>query len=129
MSGGFGTRLRPLTINLPKPMVPIANLPMMEHVARLLVRNGITDITSLLYFQADKIKDHFGDGSGLGAKMSYAQPDDDYGTAGAVKYALEGADEPVLIISGDLLTDFDISEAITGQPQAIASRGGSPNPS
>jgi len=112
MAGGFGTRLRPLTINLPKPMVPIANIPMMEHVVSLLARHNLTDITSLLYFQADKIKDHFGDGSEFGVKMSYAKPDDDYGTAGAVKYALEGSDEPVVIISGDLLTDFDLSQAI-----------------
>jgi mannose-1-phosphate guanylyltransferase/phosphomannomutase len=85
---------------------------MMEHVVSLLRRNNITDITSLLYFQADRIRDHFQDGSAFGVAMKYAQPDDDYGTAGAVRYALDSADEPVLVISGDLITDFDLSEAI-----------------
>lgn len=112
MAGGFGTRLRPLTINIPKPMVPIANLPMMEHVVSLLVKHGITDVTSLLYFQPEKIRNHFKDGSAFGVNMEYVQPDDDYGTAGAVRYALSDPNEPVLIISGDLLTDFDLSEAI-----------------
>ncbi len=112
MAGGFGTRLRPLTINIPKPMVPIGNLPMMEHVVSLLKQHNITDITSLLYFQSDTIRDYFKDGSAFGVDMKYAKPDDDYGTAGAVRYALGDAEEPVLIISGDLLTDFDLSEAI-----------------
>ncbi len=112
MAGGFGTRLRPLTINLPKPMVPICNLPMMEHVVQLLVKHGITHVTALLYFQPNIIRDYFGDGSKFGVDMHYAQPDDDYGTAGAVRYAVPKATEPILIISGDLATDFDLSEAI-----------------
>ncbi len=112
MAGGFGTRLRPLTINVPKPMVPICNAPMMEHVVALLKRHGITEITSVLYFQADAIRDYFGDGSAFGVSMSYAKPDEDFGTAGAVRYALTDASEPVLVISGDLATDFDLSEAI-----------------
>lgn len=113
MAGGFGTRLRPLTINLPKPMAPVANRPMMEHVVSLLAKHGITDITSLLYYQADKIRSHFGDGHAFGVRMEYAQPQEDYGTAGAVRYALESVDEPVLVISGDLVTDFDLDEAIS----------------
>ncbi len=112
MAGGFGTRLRPLTINTPKPMVPIGNLPIMEHVVSLLAKHNITEITSLLYFQADKIKDYFKDGSKFGVTMNYAIPDDDYGTAGAVKYAVGDTDEPVLIISGDLITDFNLSKAL-----------------
>jgi mannose-1-phosphate guanylyltransferase / phosphomannomutase len=112
MAGGFGTRLRPLTINVPKPMVPIGNLPMMEHVVALLKRHGITDISALLYFQPEKIKDYFGDGSRFGVHIGYIQPDQDYGTAGAVRFALEQADEPILIISGDLVTDFDLTSAI-----------------
>lgn len=120
MAGGFGTRLRPLTINIPKPMAPIGNLPMMEHVVSLLVKHGVDSITSLLYFQADHIRDYFGDGSAFGVSMDYVQPDDDYGTAGAVRFALENTDEPVLIISGDLVTDFDLSEAITWHRQKQA---------
>ncbi|MCK4606490.1 MAG: NDP-sugar synthase, partial [candidate division Zixibacteria bacterium] len=112
MAGGFGTRLRPLTINLPKPMVPVGNLPMMEHVVSLLARHGVSQITSLLYFQGDRIRDYFKDGSALGVSMDYVETDDDYGTAGAVRYALETALEPTLVISGDLVTDFDLTEAI-----------------
>lgn len=112
MAGGFGTRLRPLTINMPKPMVPIGNIPIMEHVVSLLAKHGITDITSLLYFQPDEIKNYFGDGSLFGVKMDYCLPDADYGTAGAVRYALSNADDRVLVISGDLITDFDLSEAL-----------------
>ncbi len=113
MAGGFGTRLRPLTINLPKPMVPIANIPMMEHVVGLLVKNGITDITALLYFQADIIRDYFKDGKNFGVNIDYVQPDEDYGTAGAVRSALRVIDEPVLVISGDLITDFNLTDAIS----------------
>ncbi|MBD3404368.1 NTP transferase domain-containing protein [candidate division GN15 bacterium] len=113
MAGGFGTRLRPLTINLPKPMVPIGNIPIMEHVISLLARHGITDITSLLYFQPDEIKNYFGDGSRFGVKMDYCLPDADYGTAGAVRFALGDSQDRVLVISGDLITDFDLSEAIS----------------
>lgn len=122
MAGGFGTRLRPLSINVPKPMVPIGNIPIMEHVVSLLARHQITEITSLLYFQPDEIKSYFGDGSDFGVKMDYCLPDADYGTAGAVRCALKSADEPVLVISGDLITDFDLTEAIAwhGEQRAEA---------
>ncbi len=112
MAGGFGTRLRPLTINLPKPMVPVGNLPMMEHVVGLLARHGITDVTALLYFQAETVKEHFKDGRAFGVTMNYAQPGEDYGTAGSVRYALDSFSEPVVVISGDLITDFDLTAAI-----------------
>jgi len=112
MAGGFGTRLRPLTINVPKPMVPIGNLPMMEHVISLLKTHNITDITSLLFFQPDQITNYFKDGSDFGVRMSYCRPDEDFGTAGAVRFALELATETTLIISGDLITDFDLTAAI-----------------
>jgi len=111
MAGGFGTRLRPLTINIPKPMVPVANLPMMEHVVNLLKRHGFEDIISLLFFQSEVIKNHFKDGRKFGVKMEYLQPDQDYGTAGAVRYAADFCNETVLVISGDVLTDFDLTSA------------------
>lgn len=112
MAGGFGTRLRPLTINLPKPMVPVGNIPIMEHVVSLLAKHGITDITSLLYFQPDEIKSYFGDGSAFGVRMDFRLPEADFGTAGAVRYALRETNDRVLVISGDLITDFDLSEAL-----------------
>jgi len=112
MAGGFGTRLRPLTINVPKPMVPIGNIPMMEHVVGLLKKNGFTDLISLLFFQAEEIKNHFKDGRAFGVKMDYLQPDDDYGTAGAVRSAESFIDSTIMVISGDVLTDFNLEEAL-----------------
>ncbi|MCU0427206.1 MAG: sugar phosphate nucleotidyltransferase [Candidatus Kapabacteria bacterium] len=112
MAGGFGTRLRPITMNLPKPMVPMMNVPMMEHIVNLLKKNNITDIVSLLYFQPEKITSYFGTGSNFGISMKYMQAMADYGTAGAVRYAQEHLTDRFIVISGDVLTDFDLGAAI-----------------
>lgn len=112
MAGGFGTRLRPLTNNLPKPMVPMANKPMMQHIIELLSRCRITDLVSLLYFHPETIENYFGDGSGFGVKMTYISASDDLGTAGSVRNAKAYLDKSFLVISGDLLTDFDLLRAI-----------------
>jgi len=113
MAGGFGTRLKPLTINRPKPMVPVANRPIMEHIVNLLKRHGITDLVSILYFQPEHIMRYFGDGSAFGVRMEYATAEADYGTAGAVRAAWELLrGERVLVISGDVLTDFDLTAAL-----------------
>ena len=77
MAGGFGTRLRPITEKLPKPMAYVANRPMMEHVVRLLSRSGITDLEVLLYFYPDKITSYFGDGSHWGVRMNYIGAESD----------------------------------------------------
>jgi mannose-1-phosphate guanylyltransferase / phosphomannomutase len=113
MAGGFGTRLKPLTINRPKPMVPVANRPIMEHIVALLRRHGVTDLVSILYFQPEHITSYFGDGSRFGVNMQYVTAEADYGTAGAVRNAshLLG-DDSVIVISGDVLTDFDLSAAM-----------------
>jgi mannose-1-phosphate guanylyltransferase / phosphomannomutase len=113
MAGGFGTRLRPLTAHLPKPLVPVGNVPIMEHIVRLLKRHGFTDLTVLLYFLPDTITGHFGDGSAWGVNMIYVTPTADLGTAGAVKFAVGEGDEPVLVASADVLTDFNLAEAVT----------------
>lgn len=114
MAGGFGTRLRPLTISLPKPMVPLVNQPMMAHIVNLLKEHGLNDLTSLLFFQPDAITSYFGDGTAFGVRMQYTRAEADYGTAGSVRNATEqhGIKERILIISGDVLTDFDLSAAI-----------------
>jgi Nucleoside-diphosphate-sugar pyrophosphorylase involved in lipopolysaccharide biosynthesis/translation initiation factor 2B, gamma/epsilon subunits (eIF-2Bgamma/eIF-2Bepsilon) len=112
MAGGFGTRLRPLTIHIPKPLVPVGNVPIMEHTVRLLKRHGFTDLLVLLYFLPETITGHFGDGSRWGVRISYATPTADLGTAGAVKFAAGELGEPVLVISGDVLTDFDLRAAV-----------------
>jgi mannose-1-phosphate guanylyltransferase/phosphomannomutase len=112
MAGGFGTRLRPLTLNIPKPMVPLGGIPVMEHLVKLLKKHNFKDITALLYFQADQIKSHFGDGSAWGVKMNYVMAEADFGTAGSVKNAQKYLNERFLIISGDVATDINLTEAV-----------------
>lgn len=112
MAGGFGTRLHPLSINLPKPMVPLCNRPIMLHIVDLLKKHGITELVMLLYFQPETIKKFFGDGSEYGVNITYVTPLEDLGTAGAVKAAARHLDERFMIISGDLLTDFDLTAAL-----------------
>ena len=111
MAGGFGTRIQPLTNSRPKPMLPIINKPMMEHTMMTLRDLGIKEFIVLLYFKPQIIKDYFGDGSDFGIKISYVVPDEDFGTAGAVKLAEDLiGDENFIIISGDLVTDFDFQK-------------------
>src|SRR5512139_2642140 len=112
MAGGFGTRIHPLTINLPKPMIPLINRPIIEHIITLLKRHGISDLVLLLYHQPEIIKKYFGDGSEFGVRITYVTPLDDFGTAGAVKAAAKHLTERFLIISGDLLTDLDLTAAL-----------------
>ncbi len=112
MAGGFGTRLRPITNNLPKPMVPLIIKPMMEHIINLLKFHNITDLVVLLFFQADSIKNYFQDGKRFGVKIEYILPTEDFGTAGAVKLAENHIDDTFLVISGDVLTDFDLNRAV-----------------
>jgi mannose-1-phosphate guanylyltransferase / phosphomannomutase len=112
MAGGFGTRLRPLTTHIPKPLVPVGNVPIMEHTVRLLKRHGFTDLLVLLYFLPETITAHFGDGSRWGVRISYATPTADLGTAGAVRFAAGELGESILVISGDVLTDFDLQAAV-----------------
>ncbi len=112
MAGGFGTRLRPLTCNVPKPMVPIANKPMMEHVVELLKKNEINDVLSILYYQPGVITNYFGNGENFGIKMSYVFAATDLGTAGSVKNAENLLKENFIVISGDVLTDFNLQKAI-----------------
>ncbi|MDR3347412.1 MAG: NTP transferase domain-containing protein, partial [Helicobacteraceae bacterium] len=112
MAGGFGTRIAPLTNSVPKPMLPVLNQPMMEHIILQLREVGIREFVVLLYFKPEIIKDYFGDGSRLGIKIDYVLPDDDYGTAGAVKKAQHLLNEPFIIASGDLVTDFDFKKIV-----------------
>ena len=111
MAGGFGSRLRPLTCNVPKPMVPMVNRPIMEHIIRLLRTHKITDIIVTLFYQPELITDYFGDGSRLGVKLHYLKAEADYGTAGSVRNAANLIDGRFLVISGDVLTDFDLTGA------------------
>ena len=112
MAGGEGTRLRPLTSNQPKPMLPMANVPMMEHVVNLLRQHGFEDIVVTVAFMANAIRTYFGDGSEFGVRMVYATEATPLGTAGSVRNARDELDERFLVISGDVLTDIDLSEVV-----------------
>lgn len=113
MAGGSGTRLRPLTCDLPKPMVPVLNRPIAEHIVNLLRRNGITEVIATLHYLPDVMRDHFQDGADFGVQMTYAvEEDQPLGTAGCVKNIAELLDDTFLVISGDSLTDFDLKAAI-----------------
>jgi mannose-1-phosphate guanylyltransferase / phosphomannomutase len=112
MAGGEGTRLRPLTSNLPKPMMPLANKPMMEHVVDLLRRHGFGEIVVTLAFMPDAIRTYFGDGSEFGVHIQYATEEVPLGTAGSVRNAADALDERFLVISGDVLTDIDLDKVV-----------------
>jgi mannose-1-phosphate guanylyltransferase/phosphomannomutase len=112
MAGGEGTRLRPLTCCQPKPMVDIANKPVMEYTIELLKKHNIDDIAVTLQYMPDHVKDYFGDGREFGVKMKYYEEKTPLGTAGSVKNAEELLDDTFLVISGDALTDINITEAI-----------------
>ncbi|MEU0568255.1 mannose-1-phosphate guanyltransferase [Nonomuraea sp. NPDC005983] len=113
MAGGEGTRLRPMTANQPKPLLPVVNRPIMEHVLRLLKRHGVTETVVTLQFLAALVRNYFGDGDELGMSLQYATEDVPLGTAGSVKNAEDRLrDDRFLVISGDALTDIDLSDMI-----------------
>ena len=112
MAGGEGSRLRPLTTNVPKPMLPVANRPLMEHIIDLLKRHRITDIVATVQFLSPVIRNYFRDGSDLGVSLSYATEEVPLGTAGSVRAAQEFLSGPFLVISGDALTDLDLDAVI-----------------
>jgi mannose-1-phosphate guanylyltransferase/phosphomannomutase len=112
MAGGEGTRLRPQTSNLPKPMLPLVGRPMMEHIVSLLRRHGVHDIVVTVAFLPDAIRNYYGDGSELGVRMVYATEETPLGTAGSVRNARQELDERFLVISGDVLTDIDLTSVI-----------------
>lgn len=113
MAGGEGTRLRPMTSSMPKPLLPVANRPIMEHVLRLLKRHGLSETVVTVQFLASLVRNYFGDGEELGMELTYANEEKPLGTAGSVKNAEEALrDDSFLVISGDALTDFDLSDLI-----------------
>ncbi|HEY3143099.1 MAG TPA: sugar phosphate nucleotidyltransferase [Acidimicrobiales bacterium] len=128
MAGGEGTRLRPLTSNAPKPMMPIVNRPMMEHIINLLKQHGFDDIVVTVAFLANHIRNYFGDGSELGVRMVYATEETPLGTAGSVRNAMDELTERFLVISGDVITDIDLSQIVRfhEEREAVATIGLTP---
>ena len=112
LAGGKGTRLRPLTVYTPKPIVPVLNRPFLPYQIEILARAGITEIVLSLSYQPDKIEDMLGDGSEYGVKLSYVTEPSPMGTGGAYKFAAEAIRETTVVLNGDILTDVDISALI-----------------
>lgn len=114
MAGGEGSRLRPLTLVRPKPMLPVVNRPVLGHILYLLKQHGIVDVVITLQYLANQIQDYYSDGHLLGMHIEYVTEEAPLGTAGGVKFAhpLLADDEPFLVISGDALTDFDLTALV-----------------
>jgi mannose-1-phosphate guanylyltransferase / phosphomannomutase len=112
MAGGKGTRLRPLTYHMPKPMVPLLQTPVMEYSIELLKKHGITEIAVTTGYLGEDIKQYFGDGSSWGVSLIYFDEISPLGTAGSVKNAEVFLDDTFVVISGDILTDFDLIDGI-----------------
>src|ERR671916_225623 len=108
LAGGKGTRLRPLTVYTPKPIVPICNRSFLLYQIDTLRAAGITDITLSLSYQPHKIEQVLGDGSDYGVKISYAVEPQPLGTAGAYKFAADLIREPTVVFNGDIVTDLDL---------------------
>ncbi len=122
MAGGEGTRLRPLTSNQPKPMVPIVGKPCMEHILELLRLHGFEDVVVTVAFLPQAIRSYFGDGTSLGINIQYSVEETPLGTAGSVRLASDALDDTFLVISGDALCDIDLKQH-RRVPQAEGRRG------
>jgi mannose-1-phosphate guanylyltransferase len=109
LAAGLGTRLRPITYEMPKPMVPVLNRPVMEHIVRLLARHGFTETIANLHWFPELIRDHFGDGSDFRVDLSYSPEEQLLGTSGGVRRAAGFLGGSFLVISGDALTDIDLA--------------------
>src|SRR5213083_1681883 len=112
MAGGEGSRLRPLTINRPKPMVLIVNKPCLGHIFDLLQRHGINEAFVTLQYLASQIQDSFGDGGAIGMRLKYSVEETPLGTGGSVRQIGDALDDTFIVISGDALTDIDLSAVI-----------------
>jgi mannose-1-phosphate guanylyltransferase/phosphomannomutase len=112
MAGGEGTRLRPLTSNQPKPMVPIVGKPCMEHILELLREHGFEDVVVTVAFLPQAIRSYFGDGTSLGLNIQYSVEENPLGTAGSVRLASDALDDTFLVISGDALCDIDLQQIV-----------------
>lgn len=114
MAAGLGTRLRPLTYEVPKPMVPVANRPVIEQILRLLATQGFSDVIANLHWFPETISDRLGDGSDLGIKLTYSHEEELLGTAGGVRNVRDFfGSEPFAVLAGDALTDVDLGALMT----------------
>ncbi|HEX6538307.1 MAG TPA: sugar phosphate nucleotidyltransferase [Candidatus Dormibacteraeota bacterium] len=112
MAGGEGSRLRPLTSRHPKPLVPVVGVPVIEHILRLLRTHGISEVVVTLAYLGAEIRNRLGDGSDLDMEIEYVVEDRPLGTAGSVRNAAHLLDETFLVISGDAMTDLDLTSVV-----------------
>lgn len=110
LAGGKGTRLRPITFEIPKPMVPVQGRPLIEHTINLLRKYDIRDITLSIGHLGEKVKEYFGDGSKFGVKIRYIMENEPLGTAGCLKIAKEWLTEPFIMLNGDNLVQIDLED-------------------
>ena len=122
MAGGEGARLRPLTSRLPKPLVPVVGTPVLEHILRLLKEHGITQVVVTLAYLGAEIRNRLGDGADLDMEIEYVVEDRPLGTAGSVRNAAHLLDDTFLVISGDALTDIDLTTVMRAHTRARLAR-------
>jgi mannose-1-phosphate guanylyltransferase len=118
--GGEGTRLRPLTSTVPKPVVPLVDRPFISFMLEWLGKHGIDDVIMSCGFLATSVRNVLGDGAGLGIRLRFVEEPDPRGTAGALKYAESMLDERFLMLNGDVLTDIDLSAQIAQHERTSA---------
>ena len=132
LSGGQGTRLRPLTSTIPKPVVPLVGRPLISYMLEWLRGHGVDDVIMSCGFMADGVRDVLGDGSSLGIRLRYVEEPRPLGTGGALKFAERLLDERFFMLNGDILTDIDLTAQLAparahrGQGDARADPGRGP---
>ena len=112
LAGGEGTRLRPLTLSTPKPVVPVVDRPFLRHQLDLLLRAGVREVVFSVAYRPERVEAVFGDGSALGLRIRYAVEEFPLGTGGAVRNALPLLDERTIVLNGDILSDVDVSTIV-----------------
>ena len=112
LAGGEGTRLRPLTLTTPKPVVPVVDRPFLRHQLDLLARAGVREVVFSVAYRPERVEAVFGDGSAFGVRIRYAVEDTPLGTGGAVRNALPLLDERTIVLNGDVLTDVDLAAVV-----------------
>src|SRR5512146_349621 len=117
LAGGEGTRLRPLTLSTPKPVVPVVDRPFLQHQLQLLSAAGVREVVFSVAYRPERIKAVFGDGASFGVHIRYAVEETPLGTGGAVRNALPFLDQRTIVLNGDILTDVDLG-AVIGRHQA-----------
>jgi NDP-sugar pyrophosphorylase family protein len=121
LAGGEGTRLRPLTLSTPKPVVPIVDRPLLRHQLDLLARAGVHEVVFSVAYRPERVEAVFGDGRGLGLRIRYLVEDTPLGTGGAVKNAEALLDERTIVLNGDILTDVDLGAIVEAHVRERAS--------